>query len=147
VIGACQKAPEFTAADEAGLKSQIDSANVWIKARKFDLWVGRFADDAFLQPPNAKTATGHTALLAWANALPPMEALVFSNVQVTGDGNMAMGTTDYTLKFQGAPADTGKQIVVFRRSADGKWKTIGVSFSSDLPPIAMPAAPAKAAKK
>jgi ketosteroid isomerase-like protein len=145
--GACQKPAEFTAADEATIKGMFDSTVVWYKARKFNEWSMLYAENGFLQPPNGKTLTGRAGLVAWANAFPPIEDITFTNVKVSGDGNMAMGSSDYTLKAKGAPADTGKQVVVARRGADGKWTVIGAGFSSDLPLAPVPAAPAKAAAK
>jgi len=148
LAGACQQPAQFTAADEATLKGMFDSTVVWFKAKKFDKWAAGFAADASLQPPNAKTVTGSAALLAWANGFPTLEELAFPNVKVAGDGNMAYGTSDYELKPQGGPADTGKQMVVFHRGADGKWAIVGVSFSSDLPvPVPAPAPTKASAKK
>jgi hypothetical protein len=57
----------------------------------------------------------------------------FSNVQVWGEGNLAYGTSSYTLTLQGAPPDNGKQLAVFRRGANGEWQVVAVSFNSDLP--------------
>ena len=54
-----------------------------------------------------------------------------------------MGTSDFMLKLKDVPADTGKQIIVVRRGADGKWAIIGGGFNSDLPPVIMPATPVK----
>ena len=143
IMGACQKPPEFTAADEAIVKGMFDSTVVWFKARKFNEWSMEFAPNAFLQPPNGKTVTGRAGLVAWASAFPPIEAMSFSNVKVSGEGNTAMGTSDFTLKLKDVPADTGKQIIVVRRGADGKWAIIGGGFNSDLPPVIMPATPVK----
>ena len=143
IMGACQKPPEFTAADEAIVKGMFDSTVVWFKARKFDEWSMEYAPTAFLQPPNGKTVTGRAGLVAWASAFPPIEAMSFSNVEVSGEGNTAMGTSDFILKLKDAPADTGKQIIVARRGADGKWAIIGGGFNSNLPPVMMPATSVK----
>jgi ketosteroid isomerase-like protein len=92
-----------------------------------------YADDGLLQPPNAPTIKGRPNLLAWGQAFPPIEAFTFSNVEVFGEGNLGWGTSGYTLKLKDSATDTGKQLVVFRRMADGKWKVLAASFSSDLP--------------
>jgi ketosteroid isomerase-like protein len=118
--------------DEATIKGMFDSTVVWFKAGKFDSWAAGFSDNAYLQSPNGKTATGHAALVAWANSFPPIESLSFTNVQVSGDGNMAYGSSDYALKLKDAPADTGKQLVVAHRGSDAQWKVVAVSFNSDL---------------
>jgi hypothetical protein len=148
LAGACQQPAQFTAADEAAVRGIFDSTVVWFKAKKFESWASNFAEGSYLQPPNAKTVSGRGGLLAWANAFPPLDELAFTNVKIAGEGNMAYGSSDYALKVQGAPPDTGKQLGVFRRAAGGKWEIVGVSFSSDLPvPAAAPAPPAKAPAK
>lgn len=121
----------------------FDSTVVWFKAGKFKEWSMEFAPDAFMQPPNGKTVTGRAALLTWASAFPPIEAMSFSNVKVSGEGNTAMGTSDYTLKMKDVPTDTGKQIIVARRSAAGAWAIIGGGYNSDLPLVVNPAGPVK----
>lgn len=68
--------------------------------------------------------------------------MAFSSVSVSGEGNPAYGTSAYALKLKDVPMDTGKQLVVFRRSADGTWGVQAASFSSDRAPAApAPAAP------
>jgi len=146
IASACQKPPQFTAADEAEVRAMFDSTAAWIKARNFDRWADQFEPTARFQPANAKTATDRAGLLAWGNGAPPAEILSFSDVQVSGEGNMAYGSSSYVLKLKDLPVDTGKQLVVFRRGVDGKWKVAAGSYSSDLP-IPTPPSSAPNAKK
>src|SRR5438046_2902380 len=135
-----QSAGQMSAADEAAVRGMADSTVVWFKAGNFKSWSGLWTDDAVLQPPNAKAVTGGPASReAWGKAFPPVENLSFSDVKVMGDGNIAYGTTTYVLKVQGAPADTGKQLFVARKQADGNWKLVAGSFNSDLPAPMAPA--------
>ena len=67
------------------------------------------------------------------------------DVQVSGEGNLAYGTSAVGMKVKGARADTAKQLVVFRRSLAGRWEIVAVSVNSDLPPA--PAPPVAAPKK
>ena len=141
----CTKAPAFTAEDETAVRAFFDGTVKNVNAGNFEAWAAQFADDAVFQPANGQTVTGRAAILAWGKALPPMEHMVFSNVKVSGEGNMAWGTSHYAIKMTGVPADTGKQLVVFKRSADGKWGIVAGGFNSDLPlptPAASKAAPA-----
>lgn len=139
VLGGCQARPaEFTAEDESTVRAMFDSTVANIRAGDWTTWSQQFSENAVLQPPNAKPVTGRAAILAWGQAFPPVETFSFSDVQVAGDGNLAYGTSAYVLKLQGAPADSGKQLVVFRRSTGGSWEIPAVSFSSDL---AVPAPP------
>lgn len=136
VIG-CQQAPARPAAlgqeDMSALRAMFDSTVSWVRAANWTAWAGQYSDDALLQPPNAPAVHGRAALLAWGQAFPPVEALDFSNVQVSGEGNLAYGTSDYSMTVQGAPVDVGKQLVVFRKGEDGQWHVVAVSFNSDLP--------------
>jgi hypothetical protein len=86
---------------------------------------------------------GRAALLEWGKAFPPIESLSFSDIQVTGEGNMAYGSSSYALKLKGMPLDHGKQLGVFRRTPGGVWEIQAVSFNSDLPPVAAAAGAAK----
>ncbi len=143
---ACQPAaPQFSAADEATVRGMFDSTVADLNAGRFDSWAARFSDNTLLQPPNEKTVNGRSAALAWIKALPPIENVSFSNVQVSGEGNTAYGTSAYVLKLKDIPADTGKQLAVFRRGANGTWQVVAVNFNSDVP-LPMPAAPAGAKK-
>jgi ketosteroid isomerase-like protein len=133
-LGGCQGgSPQFAATDESTTRAMFDSTVVNIRAGNWAKWSEQFSDNAVLQPPNAPPVTGRAAILAWGQAFPPIEDLSFSDVQVTGDGNMAWGSSGYVLKVQGQPADTGKQLVVFRRRSGGTWEIPAVSFSSNLP--------------
>jgi ketosteroid isomerase-like protein len=132
-LDGCQARPaEFTTEDESTVRAMFDSTVANIRAGDWTTWSQQFTDNAVLQPPNAKPVSGRAAILAWGKAFPPVAEISFSNVQVAGDGNMAYGTSVYLLKLKGAPADSGKQLVVFRRSAGGPWQIPAVSFSSDL---------------
>jgi len=134
ILAACERpSAQYGPADEATLRAMFDSTPVYFKSANFDKWAAQFDENGFLQPPNASTVTGRANLLAWAHAFPPIDDVTFSNVQVVGEGNMAYGTSDYVLKVKGAPADSGKQLVVFRRPPGGAWTIAAVSFSSDLP--------------
>lgn len=134
VLTACQaRQPEFTAEDESTVRGMFDSTVANIRAGDWTTWSRQFAEDAVLQPPNAQPVTGRAAILTWGSAFPSVEEFSFSDVQVAGDGNMAYGTSNFVLKVQGAPADTGKQLIVFRRSADGTWEIPAGSFNSNLP--------------
>lgn len=132
-VAACQTRPAaFTSQDEATLRAMFDSTPGYIVAGNFTKWAGQFSENSVLQPPNARSVKGRENLIAWAKTLPPMENLTFTNVQVSGEGNVAYGTSDYVLKPKGLPADSGKQLVVFRRPPNGAWEIVAGGFSSDL---------------
>jgi ketosteroid isomerase-like protein len=123
----------FTAQDEATVRGMFDSATRYIKAGDWSSWAAQSSENGFLQPPNGPTIRGRPNLLAWGQAFPQIEDFSFDNVEVWGDGNLAYGTSGYTLKLKDLASDTGKQLVVFRRVSGGPWKVVAASFSSDLP--------------
>jgi ketosteroid isomerase-like protein len=124
---------QFTQQDQAAVRQLFDDCIRYVNAADWTSWAGIYAEDGFLQPPNAPVIRGRAELVAWGQAFPPIESFAFSNVQVWGEGNLAYGVSGYTLKVKDAPADTGKQLCVFRRGQDGRWKVVAASFSSDLP--------------
>jgi ketosteroid isomerase-like protein len=131
---ACEAAPrQFTAADEKVVRDMADITVASFKSANFGPWLDLWTDDAILQPPNAPAVAGREGRAAWSKAFPSLEDLRFDNVRVTGDGNLAYGTTTYMLKPRGMPADSGKQLFIARRQDDGKWKLVAGSFNSDLP--------------
>jgi len=125
-------APQFTAEDEATVAGMFQMTVEDFRAGDFANWASRFSDDAVFQAPNQPAFNGKTAIQGWAEALPPIEAVEFTNVRVWGDGNVAWGVSDYALTLQGMPSDRGKQLAVCRRT-NGAWQVVAVSFSSDLP--------------
>ena len=145
-VVACQPAaPQFTDADAAIVRGMFDSTVADLNAGRFDSWAARFSDNTLFQPPNEKTVNGRTGILTWIKALPPIEQLSFSDVQVAGEGNLAYGSSAYVLKLKDIAADTGKQLAVFRRGANGTWEVVAANFNSDLP-LPVPASPAAAKK-
>jgi ketosteroid isomerase-like protein len=118
--------------DVATLEQMFDTVVRLIRAGDWAAWAALYAEDAVLHPPNGPAVRGRAALQKWGEAFPPVEALDFSNVQVSGEGNVAFGTSGYALTIKGQPLDTGKQLGVFRRDIGG-WQVVAVSFNSDLP--------------
>ena len=137
----CQAPPPASTAitdqDTQALRAVFDSTVSRVKAKNWAAWASEYATDAVLHPPNAPRVTGRTALQAWGEAFPPIADLSFGDIMVSGEGNLGYGTSSYVLTIEGQPADTGKQLVVFRRTAGGPWEVVAASFNSDR---ALPAA-------
>src|SRR6185436_10725839 len=112
---ACQRAPKFKPQDETALLQSFDSSAKAIRLGMWESWASTFADNGIFQPANTMAVSGRAAVAAWGHALPIVEEATFTNQRVWGDGNLAYGTSDYALKLKDVPADTGKQLVVFRR--------------------------------
>jgi ketosteroid isomerase-like protein len=131
---------QFTAADEAEVRSLFDSTVTRVNAANWTAWAGEFSDSAVMHQPNAKAIRGRPALLAFGQSFPPLEQFRMWDVQVAGDGNLAYGTSAIGWKLKGAAPDTLKQLVVFRRAPTGRWEVVAVSVTSDLPQAPAPAA-------
>lgn len=133
VLGCQSQAPTFTPQDEATIRAELDSALVAITDGNWTAWADIFADDAVLQPPHAPTVSGRAALEDWGKQALIVQSMTWPNASVHGDGDMAWVTTDYQLQLKDGTPDQGKQLAVYHRQADGTWKVVAVSFSSDLP--------------
>jgi ketosteroid isomerase-like protein len=139
---ACASPPsaQFTRADEAEVRSIFDTTVARIQRADWNGWAAVFSDSAVFHFSNTKALLGRPAILAWGQAFPPIEQFSMWDARVWGEGNTAYGTSAIGVKIKDAPADTSKQLVVFRRSASGRWEVTGVSVTSDLPLAPAPVA-------
>jgi ketosteroid isomerase-like protein len=139
-------AAELSAQDAAAVRKVFDDVVKYIRAGDWASWASQWSEDGVFHRANGPLLKGRAAIQAYGQGFPAIETVSFSNVQVSGEGNLAYGTSGYTLTFKkgGPPPDTGKQLAVFRRSASGKWEAVAVSVNSDLP---LPAPPPAAAPK
>jgi uncharacterized protein (TIGR02246 family) len=138
-----QTAPDTRAADESAVR---DADAQWAKTagtNDLDGTVSYYTDDASLLPPNAPIATGKQEIRAvWATMLTPDTTVSWqvSKADVARSGELAyvMGTYQITAKNpQGkSQEDRGKMVEVWKKQADGKWKTVADIFNSDVPAAA-----------
>ena len=142
LLSACgQQVPADTrAADESTIRALDAQWSKTASANDVDGTVSYYSDDAVLLPPNMPAATGKQAIRAvWAGLLGPGVALSWdvSKVEVAHSGDLAYLTGVYQLTMkdaQGKPiADKGKLLEVWKKQADGKWKTVVDTYNSDLP--------------
>ena len=139
LVAGCKQQPNI--AEEEQTIRNLDAQ--WAKTaatHDVDGTVAYYADDAVLLPPNEALVSGKQALRAsWAALLNPNIVLSWhaTKVDVAQSGDLAylVGTYDLSTKdAQGKPvADHGKIIEVFRKQADGTWKTVADMYNSDLP--------------
>jgi len=143
---ACQQAappspPDTRAADERAVR-EADAA--WSKAtaaKDVEAYVGFFAEDALVLPPNAPMLTGKDSMRKglseqWAT---PGFALSWqaSKAEASRGGDLAytVGTYQFTVNDpKGKPVtDRGKYVTVWKKQPDGKWKVAADIYNSDLP--------------
>ena len=152
-VGCNEKTPVDTRAEEQTVR---DLDVQWAKTaatRDVDATVAYYSDDATVSPPNEALATTKAAIRAgWAELLTPGNDISWqpSKVEVASSGDMAYSMGSYTLTMkdaQGNPVtDHGKYTEIWKKQADGKWKTVADMWNSDLPVVAPASAvtPAKA---
>lgn len=144
-----QPPPDTRAADESAIRN-LDAQ--WAKtaaANDLDGTVSYYSDDATVLPPNAPLAQDKQAIRAvWAGMLGLGDSVSWhpTKVEVSRSGDLAyvMGAYQMTsTDAAGKPAaDRGKFVEIWKKQADGGWKTVADIFNSDLP--AQAPAPAKA---
>jgi len=135
-----QTPPDTRAADESAVK-ETDAQ--WAKtagANDLDGTVSYYTDDASILPPNAPIATGKQAIRAvWAAMLTPDTTVSWqvSKADVARSADLAyvMGTYQITAKNPKGKSqeEHGKLVEVWKKQADGKWKTVADIFNSDVP--------------
>ena len=121
------------AADAAGLKAA--------QAKDVAGATANYADDASWLPPHAPLVQGKEAIRsAWAQllAIPGLKIdWQITKVDVSRAGDMAYTLYQYEMTMpapNGAPInDKGKDMAVWEKQSDGKWKMVADTFNSDIP--------------
>ena len=135
-----QTSKDTRAADEGALRDLDAQWSKAAAARNVDAAVSYYSDDATLLAPNAPAVSDKQSIrAAWSALLGPDTSLSWqaSKVEVARSSDLAylMGVYQMTSKdAQGKPVtDSGKFVEVWRKQADGNWKTVADIFNTDLP--------------
>src|ERR1700680_3071584 len=120
-------------ADAAGLKAA--------QAKDVAGATANYADDASWLPPHAPIVQGKEAIRsAWAQLLTTPGLKIdwqITKVEVSRAGDMAYTLYKYEMTMgapNGAPIqDSGKDMAIWKKQADGTWKMVADTFNSDLP--------------
>jgi len=142
----CQP-PDTQAADEAALRQADEAWSASAQTRSVDTWMGYYAADAVLLPPNAPTAAAPADIRKNIEGMLGLPGVSVSwkatKVQVAKSGELGYLYGTYAMSWDdgkgGKATENGKMTEVWRKQADGSWKCVVDMFSSD-------AAPAPAAK-
>jgi uncharacterized protein (TIGR02246 family) len=140
-----QEPPDTRAADESAIRDLDAQWSKTAGAHDLDGTLAYYSDDASVLAPNAPIATSKQDIRAvWAPMCAPGASVSWevSKVDVARSGDLAYSTGAYQLTVkdaQGQPeTDRGKFLEVWKKQADGKWKTVADVFNTDLP---LPAPP------
>jgi len=129
-------------ADTAAAVDAVRAADAqWAKAaaaRNVDGTVAFYADDAVAMPPNAAMAMDKGAQRkAWADILTPGTEVSWSPGQIvaSSSSDLVYEVGIYTVitknKKGKTTTDGGKYLSVWKKQADGSWKTEANSWNSD----------------
>jgi uncharacterized protein (TIGR02246 family) len=141
VIAGCNATPVDTrAADEATIRSLDAQWSKTAAAHDLNGTLSYYSDDAVLLPANLPIANTKDAIrTVWAELAAPTSDISWqvTKVDVAKSGDLAYCFGTYTLNMkdpQGkAISDKGKFMEVWKKQADGNWKTVADTYNSDLP--------------
>lgn len=150
---ACQQAPDTHDADVKGIR---DAETAWVQAfaaKDVDKIASFYAGDATVLIPNEPALNGIEPI---KGGLKPMLAdpnfkLAFNatKVDVAKSGDLAYSQGPCTMTMTDPATnkpmdDKCKYLTVWRKQADGSWKAVQDTFSSDRPLVTAAPAPKKA---
>jgi uncharacterized protein (TIGR02246 family) len=140
-------APSTPAVDISAEKAKIhDLEAAWAKdaaAKDLDKSVANYADDAILMMPGMPAAKTKDAVRAgWKGMLDdPNLKIAFSpdRIEVSASGDLATTEGSYTMtmtnpKTKKPVEDKGTYLTVYKKQADGNWKAIEDTTSSEIAP-------------
>ena len=108
-------------------------------AGELEKLLAAYAEDAVYMPPHHGAVHGREAIREYLKG--PMQHgvanLVYEVTYIKRSGGLAYDVGRYSMTLPqdgGARQDRGKYLTVWKRQADGRWKIVADSFSSDLAP-------------
>jgi uncharacterized protein (TIGR02246 family) len=124
--------------DVAAIKASTEAYVQAVTSKDWTALAALYTEDAALMPPNQPMVQGREAILAWAEAVPPMTEFSITPVEIDGCGDLAYvrGTGAWTITPEGAPEpiqETAKYVEIRRKQKDGSWLIAVDIFNSDLP--------------
>jgi uncharacterized protein (TIGR02246 family) len=143
--GCQQHVQEATHSHEADIKVlrdvEIAEEQAWT-SKDIEKVLSFYADDATLMYPNAPPIIGKDAIKAYEKpffadpAFTVQYQITGVDVAQSGDLGYTQGTQTYTMtdpKTNKVVTDRGKWLTVRKKQADGSWKIVRDTASSDLP--------------
>jgi uncharacterized protein (TIGR02246 family) len=146
VTGCTQSSQEPDRATEPEAIRALDTS--WVAAgqsKSVDAWVAFYADDAAVLPPNEPIATSREAIRKSVSDLLTLPGLSIdwkpTKIEVARSGELAYLYGAYRLEWDGSgkrATDSGKNVEIWKKQSDGRWKCIVDSWNSDLPANPVP---------
>ena len=146
VLAGCQSKPAagLAEADRAAIRATLDAALKLGKVpanpqvKDWNAYCALYyAETATLLAANEPAIKGLPAITKFMNTFPPITAFAPKIETIDGEGGTAYVKGTYEMTIQATPQlamnDKGKYLEVWKRQANGSWKALYDSFSSDLP--------------
>jgi ketosteroid isomerase-like protein len=138
VAGGCAKK-----VDLEGARAELRATDTeWSNAAgNVDAWLGYFAAEGAIYPPNEAAVVGAENIRAWGSTMMSMPGFAVSwepqTVEVAASGDVGYTAGTYTFSAQdpsGQPMnDHGKYLCTWKRDASGAWKAVIDTWNSDVP--------------
>jgi ketosteroid isomerase-like protein len=135
VFGCTTPARDLSEADRAAIRERLDDFARHGGAEDNVAWANDFTEDGIFLIGNTPALRGRATIQKWGETGMKLTSLTFSDIQIHGSGDLAWATCATSMTLEGvAEPETGKELNVLQRQADGSWLLVAVSVSSDLPP-------------
>jgi ketosteroid isomerase-like protein len=132
-------------ADRAAMRRTIEPVLAMLTSPNPDWqkFVSIYAEDAVVMPGGARPFIGHDSILVLLHNLPVFAEYKQTSDRLEGSGNLAYQIWTYIARVEEpnkpAVVDTGKDVFVWRKEADGNWKVVIEIWNSIMPqPTAAP---------
>ena len=126
---------QFTQGDIDAIVDVFQKTLSDIPREDFDDWLKHWAEDARLMPPNMADVVGHDALRQWMREWPEIKRFDVIDTEVEGNGSLAILICHFVRVLEapggGEVKQNGRQVLKFRRHADGRWLITAAIFNSD----------------
>ena len=128
--GASFNEAEIRAAEKALVKALMSSDPTE--------WVYHYTEDAIFVSPGSPAVTGRAELLKMAKSMQPLSSVTITPIRTEASGNVAavyvQGSWVSTAKSGSAPTTKVRNLIVWRRESDGKWRVALELLHAEPPP-------------
>ena len=134
-VGCTTPERDLSEADLAAIRERLDDFARHAGAEENVEWANGFTEDGIFLIGNTPALQGRATIQKWGETGMKLTSLTFSDIQIHGSGALAWATCAYSLMLEGVTEpETGKELHVLQRQADGSWLFVAASISSDFPP-------------
>jgi ketosteroid isomerase-like protein len=125
----------LTDSDLAAIRAAIEQDAAAVRRADWDAITRLFTADAIRFPPHQPPIRGRTAMRAWLETFPPIEAFAITADEIAGGDGLAFVRGTYAMTLGGATpvSDRGNYMGLMRQQPDGSWLWTTDMAASELP--------------